>query len=453
MKRIVINNFGPIKDADIKFSKFLILIGEQATGKSTIAKLIYFFEELPVMAGNNFAASPKHDMLASRDIASFAQKRFNYMFGIQPEIDITFYYSPEIYIRIYSGQRGAVKVQLSDSLKNSTQKKLIAEAAYEFLEVSNPENHSDPTSKREIFRQRSLLRNRIRRLFRNLFSSQLRDFTYIVAGRSTAVAYSDLFEKQLFSAIESRLDDEKSAAPAINNYLMKRYIELVSIIKDDLTNSGSLKYLLENEENEVNRKYKRAALALMRDIIKGDYIVSESGEYIDFGRGVIPLQDASSGQQESIRILLHIFWSFMYDFVDELTIVEEPEAHLFPLAQQKIVAMLSLLANSSDYSTVVITTHSPYVLTTANQLLLAGKILLADPNSAEHIAPIVNPLYALFPDRFDAYALMDAPGGTESQSLVDPDTGLVDANYLDSASQQVSSQFLSLLEIYRNASR
>lgn len=42
MQRIVIQNFGPIKDATIEIPKFLLLIGEQASGKSTVAKLIYF---------------------------------------------------------------------------------------------------------------------------------------------------------------------------------------------------------------------------------------------------------------------------------------------------------------------------------------------------------------------------------------------------------------------------
>ena len=46
MQRIEIENFGAIKNAKIDIKKVLILIGEQASGKSTIAKLIYFFKSL-----------------------------------------------------------------------------------------------------------------------------------------------------------------------------------------------------------------------------------------------------------------------------------------------------------------------------------------------------------------------------------------------------------------------
>ena len=46
MQKIIINNFGAVKNAEIDIKKVLILIGEQASGKSTIAKLIYFFRSL-----------------------------------------------------------------------------------------------------------------------------------------------------------------------------------------------------------------------------------------------------------------------------------------------------------------------------------------------------------------------------------------------------------------------
>ena len=39
-ERLVIMNFGPIKSVDLKLGKMTILIGEQATGKSTIAKVL-----------------------------------------------------------------------------------------------------------------------------------------------------------------------------------------------------------------------------------------------------------------------------------------------------------------------------------------------------------------------------------------------------------------------------
>ena len=46
MQKIIIKNFGAIEYAEVEIKKVLVLIGEQASGKSTIAKLIYFFKSL-----------------------------------------------------------------------------------------------------------------------------------------------------------------------------------------------------------------------------------------------------------------------------------------------------------------------------------------------------------------------------------------------------------------------
>ena len=45
-QHISIRNFGPIRQAEIDVNDLTILIGEQASGKSTIAKLVYFFKSL-----------------------------------------------------------------------------------------------------------------------------------------------------------------------------------------------------------------------------------------------------------------------------------------------------------------------------------------------------------------------------------------------------------------------
>lgn len=39
MARLIIKNIGPIKHVDIELNKINVIIGEQSSGKSTIAKL------------------------------------------------------------------------------------------------------------------------------------------------------------------------------------------------------------------------------------------------------------------------------------------------------------------------------------------------------------------------------------------------------------------------------
>jgi predicted ATP-dependent endonuclease of OLD family len=49
MQKLIVHNFRQISHAEIEIKEILFLIGEQASGKSTIAKLIYFFKSLTIV--------------------------------------------------------------------------------------------------------------------------------------------------------------------------------------------------------------------------------------------------------------------------------------------------------------------------------------------------------------------------------------------------------------------
>ena len=43
MQKIIILNFGPIKECELDLAQFIVLTGAQAAGKSTVAKAVYYF--------------------------------------------------------------------------------------------------------------------------------------------------------------------------------------------------------------------------------------------------------------------------------------------------------------------------------------------------------------------------------------------------------------------------
>jgi predicted ATPase len=95
MQKIIINNFGAVKSAEIDIKKVLILIGEQASGKSTIAKLIYFFrslrDDLAIQIINK-----KENFDEQSDFLKPLCEKFYNLFGSTyqlPPFEITFYYS------------------------------------------------------------------------------------------------------------------------------------------------------------------------------------------------------------------------------------------------------------------------------------------------------------------------------------------------------------------------
>ena len=99
MQKIIIENFGPIQYAEIEVKKILVLIGEQASGKSTIAKLIYFFKSLKDDLFTQIYQDTNHSQLETKsDIINPIIKKFESFFGSTknlPDFKIEFYYSFE----------------------------------------------------------------------------------------------------------------------------------------------------------------------------------------------------------------------------------------------------------------------------------------------------------------------------------------------------------------------
>src|ERR1700730_18192453 len=73
MQKLTIHHFGPIKDAEISLDRLFVLIGPQASGKSTIAKLVYFFLHARDEVVAFVVESAENDRAVGADIA--LQKR------------------------------------------------------------------------------------------------------------------------------------------------------------------------------------------------------------------------------------------------------------------------------------------------------------------------------------------------------------------------------------------
>jgi predicted ATP-dependent endonuclease of OLD family len=95
MQKIYVKNFGAIPEAEIEIKKILVLIGPQASGKSTIATLIYFFRGL----GNNILRQMLRDRnVLYKDFTEVILNRFKELFGVQDihsSFSITFYFDVE----------------------------------------------------------------------------------------------------------------------------------------------------------------------------------------------------------------------------------------------------------------------------------------------------------------------------------------------------------------------
>jgi hypothetical protein len=95
------------------------------------------------------------------------------------------------------------------------------------------------------------------------------------------------------------------------------------------------------------------------------------------------------------------------------------------------------------------TTHSPYVLSALNNLIFAYKVANEVPERAEEVAQIIPREQWLNPEDFAAYYVAD--GGI--RSIVNPKTGLISENELDSVSEDIGGEFDELMSIYRQRNK
>lgn len=140
----------------------------------------------------------------------------------------------------------------------------------------------------------------------------------------------------------------------------------------------------------------------------------------------VKLSLSSSGQQEAVWILQLIF-SLMLNNTRATLVIEEPEAHLFPEAQMYMVWLMALFANQEG-NRLIVTTHSPYILTSLNNLLYAEQVgKVAERESVEKIIPSS---YWLDFDRLSVNLI----GEGEISSILDRSIKQIKAEMIDSVS-------------------
>ncbi|TIP83454.1 MAG: hypothetical protein E5X63_21430, partial [Mesorhizobium sp.] len=129
----------------------------------------------------------------------------------------------------------------------------------------------------------------------------------------------------------------------------------------------------------------------------------------------------------------------------ELIYIEEPEAHLFPSAQSFLMEFLiGSLVSSRNGRSLIITTHSPYIMSKLNVFLKAGQLSRRKKRNQD-INEIVPRECWLTDKQLSAVAIENG----RLRNLIDEDD-LIDGRYLDQVSEEISRDFSRLLKIEAN---
>lgn len=450
MQKIIIKNFGPIQEAEIELKKVLVLIGEQASGKSTIARLIYFFKTLRQDFFLQIYKNQKSVFDKKEDFITPIETKFYDFFGSPIHFQsfwIKYYYNIQNnkYIELHFGENKKLNIQISSNFfttetisiinKQFNEKNSAAVIEDEIVQVNHLNNSIEITDK--------------------IFENKHINSMFVIAGRNTTVNYSELFEKYLFAHVQSKIaeNSHKSLAEksqTIEETLMLSFIKYIETIKQFFKKYGGFDGIIENVVTN-----KKQTLVFLKNkiekILKAEYKLDNSGEKLVLNeKKAVYLSQASSGQQEVIRILQDIFLITLQDS-KALRIIEEPEAHLFPVAQKHLIELLAYMVNHDEDNQLIITTHSPYMLTIFNNLLFANRVVEKNAVAENEVNEIIEKAFWLKASDFSAYSLGNSSFGEDAaycESIFNEKTGMIQQNYLDEVSEMLGSDFQALMNIH-----
>ena len=439
MQKISIKNLGPIKEFESDLSKMNLLIGEQATGKSTICKSVYFFrtikdeiaDHLYLIAAMGLSASEgqRSGHIAQINISNPKQQilyvlthnigeKFKQIFGtnsiLNSDMKMTYDYGADIYISLsvaYDSFR--VEIRYSDKLTNELKK-----LERRFVGTTNLENLTD-FSFREV--ERSRIHKEIKYSVSSLFDDFLSTY-YIPAGRQMM---------SLLSSQKTRIDYARM------DWINRKFMQFCEFLQNFFRNG-----INEAHEHYVFSKYNIETSYIAQRIIqamKGDYQVLGDQEYLIIDENhKIQLSYASSGQQEVLWVFLQLYALILRE-ESSFVIIEEPEAHLYPTLQHKVFEFITEFTNLNN-SAALVTTHSPYMLTSANVLYYAGRIA-GRGNHGEALQKILHPSKYVHPDQFTAWKL-NVNGAVES--LVDEEYEDLRSSLIDEVSEEIDRLYTKL---------
>ena len=428
MERIIINKLGPIKHCELNINDFMVFTGPQASGKSTIAKSIFFFKNIKnllLMQINKrfFGSSDIMELSTKNRLLKEIRSSFLQTFGttwcMDSDMSIEYYYTDTVYIKICLKNDPIAPNYIWVDLS----KKLI-----EFL------NSYDELQLDILTHARN--NGNIKKGIDDFFGDDA-EVIYIPAGRSMMT----LFSSQLMFMYSVMNDDQKRSL----DYCTQNYLERIMQLKPSFSDSvqSLIKSKMELTDAKINKENLQQCAELMKQILHGEYRNVDGEERLQVSEDrYVKINFASSGQQEAVWILNVVFY-YLLNNKKSYFIIEEPESHLFPNAQKLITEFISLAKNGGNK--ILLTTHSPYILGTINNLLYANKILKkVDKNE---LKKIIDSSKWLDFEKVSGYYVEHG----DIQSCLDEEFEAINNEIIDGASDEINTDYEKMVELRYNS--
>lgn len=407
MQKLIIKNLGPIKNCEMEVRPFTIFIGESGSGKSILLRTISMLK---------WVYKKMHQNKLFQDMGIKHSNHFD-LSKISKESMLDDYIDNNTYIEFLINNKPLIII---------ANKKLKSE--YDNIPIS------------QFLLSKILFLNENRTVIPEVLSS--------FSGRGVNFSYYTMeiiqeFRKafeiigkdfEIESIQDIKLDSKKTRYGYEQIYLNRNSVE----IKFENTSSGEKSVSIIELLTCYFAKYYSFiqnipdAIRMLLDIRINKKVFFELST--SKNNGQMPLLDDNSEE---------------YSLKKSLTLlIEEPESNLFPTNQRALTYFLSSLRKMENNPEVIFSTHSPYILMVVDSLLYAYELSQKNKDNKElqeKINQIIPKQCHLNIEDLSAYVVKNGM----VESIIDPETNLINSEYIDTVSYEIMDNFNQLCELDR----
>ena len=393
-ERIKVNHFGPITHLDIKIKRLTFFIGTQGSGKSTISKLLTIFRDVLW----------RYSVVKGRDVMiQFREMNIDRYFYEDTEIEYTMDYYKITYskgkfscVHIEDPSNQDILISIFEKSLATAGRKVMNNLGYTDIEKLK-DNEADM----------------------NLFIANAKTLLYIPAERIIASQLSD---------------------------------SLANIMASEIPLGGQLKEYM-SLFGKARKEFPEYPIQFLNATYKFDNGIDK----ISIGKDEkndIKLSSCSSGLQSVLPLLMILDYCTLNEYFDSF-VVEEPEQNLFPSNQRELMRFLLAKWNNENKNlSMIVTTHSPYLLSILNNYLYASELGQDEKISQDDVRKIIDEKYWVDIEDCAVYSLGEEMNGGEfCKSVISEESCLVDFNYLDAVSIETSEEYNKLQKLQISSRR
>lgn len=416
MRKLILKNFGPVNSCEIIIDHLTVLTGPQAAGKSTIAKAVAFFRTIK----DDFCEciikqqTVNKSISLKKRISTQIRHKFLQLFGssraMDNKMEMKYYYDEETYVFI------SLRLAEGDDFISPN-----------FIHIEFSQDIIAYLQKPYTLQEKATIVSELNVLFKDDFET-----IFVPAGRNLITLLTDQMN-YLFTI----MDEEQKRSI---DYCTQKYVERILKIRNSF-NSGFDGYLALKERVKTRSAINKC-VSLAEEVIKGKYVFENGEEKLyldDKNKRYVKINYTSSGQQEIVW-LINILLYQLANETKSFIIIEEPEAHLYPSAQKTISEIISVFSNQNN--SALVTTHSPYILGSVNNMIFADKVAEQCISHQESVKSILDKKTWI--KHCSAFYVNK---GLVS-SCIEEDGELIKNEVIDGASEIINNDYDRMFEIY-----